>query len=257
MKKLLVAVPVIAAALASLTVTAAPVAADVPIKVGLVGPSGVQASVPALAGHVEPGYARTGFGMTDSTGHDTGVAGIIVDIAPTATIVPVVRDWCAGLDYVVSRGATVVVIPMVTGQDVPCLRESVAKAIAADVVVVSGVGNDGVERRTPIYPADYPDVIGAGAVDAAEWRPAWANVGPAVDLVAPGDQVRVLTRDGGTTLASGTSYSAAYIAGVAAKIRATYPSWTAKQVVGHLVGTAKDLGASGRDWWFGDGLVRR
>lgn len=252
MKKLVVTL----AALAALN-GAVPAAADEPVKVGLIGPSGVQASVPALAGHVELGYARTGAGMTDSTGHDTGVAGIVVDLAPTATIIPVVRDWCAGLDYVVAHGARVVVIPMVTGQDIPCLRESVAKAVAADVVLVSGVGNDGIEQRTPIYPADYPDVLGAGAVDAAAWRPAWANVGPAVDLVAPGDHVRVLTRDGGTTEASGTSYSAAYIAGVAAEIRATHPGWTAKEVTGYLVGTAKDLGAPGRDWWFGDGLVRR
>ncbi len=242
----------------SLTVTTtAPATAASPVVVGLVGPSGVQATVPQLAGHVQAGFARTGAGLTDTTGHDTGVAGIIVDLAPTATIVPVVRDWCDGLDKVVSLGAEVVVIPMISTQDIPCLRTSVAKAVAADVVVVGGVGNDGQERTAPIYPADYPGVIGAGAVDASDWRPSWANVGPSVDLVAPGDNVRILTRDGGATSASGTSYSAAYIAGVAADLRAENPGWTAARTVAHLTTTARDLGAPGRDWWFGDGLVTR
>lgn len=242
----------------SLTVTAAGSAtAASPVVVGLVGPSGVQSSVPQLAGHVEAGFARTGAGLTDATGHDTGVAGIIVDLAPSATIVPAVRDWCAGLDHVVAHGAKVVVIPMVSTQDIPCLRASVAKAVAADVVVVGGVGNDGQERRAPIYPADYPGVIGAGAVDASDWRSSWANVGPSVDLVAPGDNIRVLTRDGGTALASGTSYSAAHIAGVAADLRAENPAWTAARTIDHLTATARDLGAPGRDWWFGDGLVTR
>jgi hypothetical protein len=238
---------------------AGPAHADTSVVVGLVGPSGVEASVPALGGHVEPGFAAsgdgTGDGTVDRTGHDTGVAGIVVERAPRAVIVPVVRDWCAGLDYAVARGATVVVIPMITGQDIPCFRESVAKAVAADVLVVTGVGNDGTERVTPIYPADYPGVIGVGAVDATNTRPAWATVGPSVDLVAPGDHVTVLTPDGGTTQASGTSYSSAYVAGVAANLRATHPEWTATDVYAHLVATATDLGAPGRDWWYGDGLV--
>lgn len=229
--------------------------ADSTVVVGLIGPSGVEASVPALTAHVEPVLTGSGDGMVDATGHDTGVAGIVVDLAPDALILPVVRDWCAGLDQVVDRGAGVVVIPMITGQDIPCLRTAVANAVAADVVVVTGVGNDGTERVTPIYPADYPQVIGVGAVDAGNWRPSWATVGPSVDLVAPGDLVTVLTRDGASTLVSGTSYSAAYVAGVAARVRAAHPDWSALDVSEHLVATAVDLGAPGRDWWFGDGLV--
>jgi subtilisin family serine protease len=236
-------------------VAAVPAGADTTVVVGLVGPSGVEASVSGLVGHVVPGFSASGDGTVDRTGHDTGVAGIVVGLAPQAVIVPAVRDWCAGLDYLVARGASVVVIPMITGQDIPCLRTAVAAAVAADVVVVTGVGNDGTERVTPIYPADYPQVIGVGAVDAANQRPAWATVGPSVDLVAPGDLVTVLTLDGGTTLASGTSYSSAYVAGVAASLRAAHPEWTAQDVYDHLVATAIDLGAPGRDWWYGDGLV--
>lgn len=250
-KRLIVAV--VAALLP--VVSAMPSSADTTVVVGLVGPSGVEASLSGLVGHVESGFAATGDSTVDRTGHDTGVAGIVVDLAPQAVIVPVLRDWCTGLDYLVARGAAVVVIPMVIGQDIPCLRAAVADAVAADVVLVAGVGNDGTERVTPIYPADYPGVIGVGAVNAANERPAWATVGPAVDLVAPGDLVTVLTLDGGTTLASGTSYSSAYVAGVAANLRADHPEWTAEDVYDHLVATAVDLGAPGRDWWYGDGLV--
>lgn len=226
------------------------------VLIGLVGTSGIQGSVPALQGHVVAGWSPNGgTGLTDSTGHDTGVASVLARVAPGATIIPGARDWCAGLDYVVAKGASVVVIPQISYQDIPCLRTAVASAVAKDVVVVSGVGNSGVERTGPTYPADYPSVIGAGSVDATDWRPSWSNVGPSVDLVALGDNVTIATRDGGTTRASGNSYSSAHIAGHAADIRSAHPSWTAAEVVAALRGTATDLGAGGRDWWFGDGLT--
>ncbi len=226
------------------------------VLIGLVGTSGIQADIPQLQGHVVSGYSPTGdTGLTDATSHDTGVASVMVGIAPGATIMPAVRDWCAGLDYVVQAGATVVAIPQLTYQDIPCLRDAVARAVAKDVVVVAGVGNDGTERTRPIYPADYPTVIGAGAVDANNHRPAWATVGPSVDLVAPGDNVTVANPSGGTNLASGTSYSTGHIAAVAAVVRGAHPDWTAARVLTALSTTATDLGAPGRDWWYGDGLV--
>lgn len=226
------------------------------VLIGLVGTSGIQGSVPALRGHLVAGWSRDGGdGLTDFTGHDTGVASVLAGVAPGAKIIPGTRDWCAGLDYVVAKGATVVVIPQISYQDIPCLRTAVASAVAEDVVVVSGVGNSGVEHTGPTYPADYPSVIGAGSVDAADWRPSWSDVGPSVDLVALGDNVTVATRDGGTTPASGNSYSSAHIAGYAADIRSAQPAWTAAEVVAALRESAVDLGARGRDWWFGDGLT--
>jgi subtilisin family serine protease len=53
----------------------------------------------------------------------------------------------------------------------------------------------------------------------------------------------------------GTSFAAPHVVGVAALVWEKNSGWTNVQVRGHLQSTAKDLGASGRDDYFGYGLV--
>ncbi len=212
--------------------------------------------MPWFAGRVVPGYAARGdAGLTDSTGHDTGVASVVLNRAPAARVMPVVLDWCAGIDHAVSRGVKVIAVVMVTYQDIPCLRDAVARAVAADVSVLAGVGNDGTQRTTPVYPADYPSVIGVGSIDYSHWRPSWATVGPSVDLVAYGDRVTVLNRDGSWGYASGSSYATGNLAGAVAAMRAAHPDWSQFRVWDELRAVAVDLGGSGCDWWFGCGFV--
>jgi hypothetical protein len=54
---------------------------------------------------------------------------------------------------------------------------------------------------------------------------------------------------------SGTSMAAPHVAGTAALIWATNPSWSHEQVRAQLQITADDLGEAGRDPWHGFGLV--
>lgn len=237
------------------------------VTVALVGASGVNAQIAELRGRVRCGYSSSGSACVDQgpyAGHDTGVASVIAaardgtgttGIAPEATIYAT-KGWDAAIDDAVRAGVDVIVMPVISYTDAQTVREAMARAVANDIVVITGVDNSREQITRPVYPADYPGVVGAGPVDARPWRPdTWGSVGPSIDFVALGDRVLIANYQGGYNEASGSSYSAGVHGGIAALIRSRHPDWSAAYVVEVMRQTARDLGASGHDWWFGSGLV--
>jgi serine protease len=150
----------------------------------------------------------------DDNGHGTAMAGIIagrgsfstaaipfVGPGAGAIILPVkVLDsanqgtefWLAeGIRYAVNARADVINLSLNFARNyVPgnSLRDALAQARAAGVVVVAASGNTGDGRV--LYPAAFPDVISVGAVrlDATTGYAvtSYSNTGEALDLVAPG-----------------------------------------------------------------------
>jgi hypothetical protein len=113
-------------------------------------------------------------------------------------------------------------VPVVSYTDSPALRDAVADALRAGVVVVAAVGDQGGAPGggpTP-YPAAYEGVIGVGAIDETGAR--WPNsqVGGYVDVVAPGGDVITLQRGRGMTVAGGTGIACGFVAAAAALARA-------------------------------------
>jgi subtilisin family serine protease len=105
------------------------------------------------------------------------------------------------------------------------------------------------------FPAAYPGVVAVAGVDqngnhadVSVTGPEVVLSAPAVDIVTPG---RDLLYGSGT----GTSPAAAIVAGVAALVRAKYPSLSAAEVVHRLTATAIDKGPPGRDDQYGYGIV--
>ncbi len=111
-------------------------------------------------------------------------------------------------------------------------------AIERGVIMVSSMGNDGSRGMGSINsPADSPDVIAVGAVDANLRIAGFSSLGPTADgrikpdLVAMGVDAVVMDGDGsGYTRTSGTSFSAPHVAGVVALIRQCRPSLSAAGV---------------------------
>jgi serine protease len=141
---------------------------------------------------------------------------------------------------------------------------AVAKAISdlrgAGAVIVAAAGN---EAGSVFFPANLPGVVAVGAVDSAKRRAGFSAYGPELDLVAPGVNVYAADPNNprGYIQATGTSFSSPIVAGVVALYMSKYASerkaWpTPDQVYTCLMGTAEDLGASGRDDYYGFGLVR-
>jgi thermitase len=118
-------------------------------------------------------------------------------------------------------------------------------------VVVMSSGNNATFDPT----ADNPYVLTVSATNAYDGITSWSNTGNNVDLSSPGESILTTANGGGYRWASGTSFSAPIVAGVAALVLSANPSLSASQVQNILKSSADDLGSSGWDATYGSGRV--
>ena len=88
-----------------------------------------------------------------------------------------------------------------------------------------GSANKGA-ASPPLYPAADPNVIAVTATDERDRLYEAANRGKHIALSAPGVDIVVPVPDNGFVSATGTSFAAAHVAGVAALLIAQKPSRT-------------------------------
>jgi subtilisin family serine protease len=100
-----------------------------------------------------------------------------------------------------------------------------------------------------------PDYVLVGSTTSSDNRSGFSNYGPAVDLTAPGSSVRSTRRGGTYGNGSGTSYASPIAAGVGAMIFSTNPELSPDDVQDILYNSVDDLGATGRDDFYGRGRV--
>jgi membrane-anchored mycosin MYCP len=267
-----------------------PLATGAGVRVAVVD-SGVDALHPQLRGAVAAGrdlLHGNPDARQDCVGHGTGVASIIAarpvpgvpfrGLAPGATVVPVritekeqiggadvgddasPAEFARAIEWAADpRGgrARVLNLSVVMTADDPQVRRAVARAVAAGVVVVAAVGNNGAPEKgnpTP-YPAAYPDVIGVGAVTAAGVRAGFSQHGEYVDLVAAGEGVTMAALRSGHTAQQGTSFAAPFVAATAALLVQRFPGSSPAQVRRRLVATADPAPGGGRSDEYGFGLL--
>lgn len=217
-------------------------------------------------------------GTTDTVGHGTRVAGIIaarpmkgtgfVGLAPEATIIPVKQNDAEGhgtaltlaraIRHAIAKKADVINISQDTtdaARPDPDLQRAVDEALAARIVVVASAGNgggNGASKKT--YPASYPGVLAVGASDRNNERAAFSQSGDFVGVSAPGVDMISTVPKGGHCPDNGTSFSAPYVAGVAALIKAKHRDWTPREVVAQIEQTA-ERSIPGHDRLVGWGVV--
>ncbi|MFJ4972305.1 type VII secretion-associated serine protease mycosin [Streptomyces sp. NPDC088755] len=218
-------------------------------------------------------------GTTDTVGHGTKVAGIIAareakgtgftGLAPDATIIPIQQNDADGngtadtlataIRHAVDKAkADVINISQDTANAVeptPALRQAVDHALAKEIVVVASAGNDGLGgnvKRT--YPASYEGVLAVAASDRNNERAYFSQSGEFVGVAAPGVDMISTVPGGGHCADNGTSFSAPYVAGVAALIRAKHRDWTQEQIVAQIQQTA-ERSVAGHDRLVGWGVV--
>jgi len=216
--------------------------------------------------------------IAQSTNNSLGVAGV----AFGASIMPVkvldgngsgtYADVASGIRWAADNGAKVINLSLGGSSPATVLEEAVAYAYTLGVTIVAAAGNDGL--GVVGYPAAYDDyVIAVGATRYDETRAYYSNYGASLDLVAPGGDVTVdqngdgygdgvlqqtfgnRTNDWGYYFYQGTSMATPHVAGVAALVIANGNATTPDEVRSALESTADDLGASGRDDFYGQGLV--
>ncbi|WP_280886789.1 type VII secretion-associated serine protease mycosin [Streptomyces sp. LBL] len=217
-------------------------------------------------------------GTTDTVGHGTKVAGIIAarpvagtgfaGLAPEATIIPIQQNDAEGhgttetlanaIDYAVRAEADVINISQDTSNAVkptPRLERAIDAALALGIVVVASAGNDGLGGNVKeTYPASFKGVLAVAASDRNNERASFSQSGEFVGVAAPGVDMISTVPKGGHCSDNGTSFSAPYVAGVAALIKAKHPKWTAREVVAQIEQTAERT-IAGHDRLVGWGVV--
>jgi membrane-anchored mycosin MYCP len=240
--------------------------------------SGVDASLPELAGHVTVGadiVKGTGRGDTDCLGTGTAMAGIVaarsgssgggIGIAPDATVMPVrvassspavsELDQASAIEVAVSAGAKVIALGAYIDPAQPAVGNAIASAAAHGVVVVVGAPAASANGATAAPLSPMLAVLRVGAI-GIDGNSSMTYKHGAVDVVAPGIDVASLGISGvGRQQSSGTQYAVAFAAGQAALVRAMYPNLTAAQVVRRIEATADRMGTSAPDAAFGWGLI--
>ena len=96
-------------------------------------------------------------------------------------------------------------------------------------------------------------MIAVSATDAQDRLFAASNRGSYIAVAAPGVDIFLPAPDDKYQMTSGTSFSAAYVSGVAALVLERNPALKPDEVRAILMKTARDLGAPGRDDLFGAG----
>jgi hypothetical protein len=202
--------------------------------------------------------------------HGTGVAGAIVahvrlmGSAPAAHILAIRAFGTSGkapestsfvilrgLDLAASHGARIVNMSFAGPKDA-IVGRGLAALAARNIVMVAAAGNAG-PKSPPLYPAADPSVMAVSATDAQDRLFAASNRGSYIALAAPGVDLFLPAPDDKYQITSGTSFSSAYISGVAALVLQRNPALKPDEVRAVLTKTARDLGPPGPDDQFGAG----
>jgi hypothetical protein len=183
---------------------------------------------------------------SDCNGHGTQVAsvaaGATYGVAKQARVVSVrvadcngagpVSAMLAGLDWVMQNAVrpAVVNISLSVAED-PLLDSAVAAMIRAGLPVVAAAGNNNSDASW-YSPSGVPQAIVAAASGRDDRPGASSNWGWAVDLYAPGVDIKAGSSiaDTATRVSSGTSYAAAFTSGAAALFLGSYPQATPADV---------------------------
>lgn len=238
--------------------------------------SGTDGEHPDLTGNVLPGMdlISQGNGWGDTNGHGTGMGGLIaahghgpgnadgaLGLAPKAKILPFRINMDLGADTgpsvatavreAVKRGAKIISLSVSTSSTA---YDPIQEAIKAGVIVVASAGNRPDDQHVG-SPASYPGVVAVGAV-GRDGNVADVSVrGRELVLMAPGVDIYSTSREKKYRVGTGTSPSAALVAGAAALVWSKHPELTNQQIVEHLTATSTDKGAAGRDNDYGFGVI--
>lgn len=237
------------------------------------------ADLPSSGVTGDDGYGsnNTGNWYNDGNGHGTHVAGTIaaigsnnqgvVGVNPSGRlglhIVKVFNDsgsWAYGSDLIEAvnqcknAGATVISMSLGGGASSTAERAAFDSAYASGILNVAAAGNDGNSNMS--YPASYGSVMSVAAVDSSGNVANFSQYNSQVEIAAPGVGINSTYNDGSYKSLSGTSMATPHVSGVAALVWGNNPNCTVQQIRDGLNASAQDKGSSGRDNYYGYGIVK-
>ncbi|MDR1891517.1 MAG: S8 family serine peptidase [Oscillospiraceae bacterium] len=158
----------------------------------------------------------------DGESHGTAIAGIIVETAPQAAILPLkfikngsgyTSDAIEAIEYAKSLGVKIINCSWGTSQYNYALKDAMENS---GMVFICASGNGGDEDV--VYPAAYalPNIISIGGLNADGQLYVNTSSNNGNDLYAPAQNVKSCNASGGYSDFSGTSFAAPYVSGIAA-----------------------------------------
>ena len=172
-------------------------------------------------------------GVGQSYGHGTAVAGVVLQVAPLAKIMPLrilnsdgsgdTDDLVLAIDWAIEHGASIINVSLGSSEDSKPVEQVLNKARAKKVVVVTSAGNSGDKNVT--FPASsavnggkFSDIlISVGSVNAKDEKSSFSSYQKdQVETAAPGESIFTAYPDAQVTYASGTSFAAPMVSGALA-----------------------------------------
>jgi subtilase family protein len=231
--------------------------------------SGIDVKHPELANSIAESFDALGSKEGPHV-HGTGVAGAIASharlmgSAPAARILAIRAFGKAssgaestsfvilkGMDYAAAHGAQIVNMSFAGPKDA-LIERGIAALAGKGIVMVAAAGNAGA-KSPPLYPAANANVIAISATDAQDKLFTASNRGGYIAVAAPGVDLFLPAPEEKYQITSGTSFSAAYVSGLAGLMLERNPALKPEELRAILMKTARDLGSPGRDDLFGAG----
>ena len=165
-------------------------------------------------------------------GHGTGVAGVILQVAPRATILPIrvmnkdgmgdLDNVIKGINHAVASGANIINLSLGTFENYTALSTVLQTTANNKVLIVASAGNEG-RSDTITYPAQYiwTGTIGqylssVGSVDTSNRFSSFSNRADTVFNLAPGENITSAFPGNRTAKFTGTSFAAPLVTGILA-----------------------------------------
>lgn len=170
----------------------------------------------------------------DGNGHGTHCIGTlvaenndigIVGVCPKAKVIPVkvlddkgngnLLKVAAGIRWAAEQGADIISMSLGAPTKVQQVRKAIQYAAKKGIPTFVAAGNAGKTKQI-FYPANYPETVSIGAVDANFERASFSNTGDNLDFMAPGVDILSTVPDDWYATLSGTSMATPFAVGVAA-----------------------------------------
>ncbi len=204
--------------------------------------------------------------VQDVNGHGTAMANIILEHTQECVMVLPIKTadengrtsalrLYLGIRYAIEHGADVINISMSAYRttDSEVVQAAICEAKQKGIFVVVSAGNAGQETKD-FSPANIEEAIVVSAVDGKEKIAEYSNYGSDIDYCSYGSlTVSGLERKEVKT--EGTSVAAALVSAAIAEQKAYDSNRSYEELIGALNRKVKDLGETGKDAYYGMGLL--